>query len=116
MTRRSASLQAKHAFLLALAIGGAIPYGCHAVWSLALAGGIQLLNVAVTTRSVRLVLAEPGAGQAARIVFMLRLLTVLAAIALCIGPLGAQPAPFVVGLLVIVPAALWHGLSRASEA
>jgi hypothetical protein len=116
VTRRSASLQAKHAFLLALAIGGAIPYGCHAVWSLALAGGIQVLNVAVTTRSVRLVLAEPGAGQAARLVFMLRLLAVLTAIVLCVGPLGAKPVPFAVGLLMIVPAALWHGLSQAREA
>ena len=116
MTRRSASLQAKHLWLLALAIGGAIPYGCHAVWSLALAGGIQVVNVAVTTRSVRLVVAQPVAASAAHLVFMLRLFAVLAAIFLGLRVLGAAPVPFAIGLLAIVPAAVWHGLSQAREA
>jgi len=116
VTRRSASLQAKHTCLLALAIGGAIPYGCHAVWSLALAGGIQVLNLAVTERSVRLVVAEPASAFAARLVFLMRLLAVLAAIFIAVRLLGAKPAPFVVGLALIVPAALWHGLSQVREA
>jgi hypothetical protein len=115
VTRRSASLQAKHACLLALAITGAIPYGCHAVWSLALAGGIQVVNLAVTERSVRLVFAEPVSAVAARLVFLLRFFAVLAAIFIAVGRVGAQPIPFVVGLSLIVPAALWHGLSRARE-
>jgi len=116
VTRRSASLQAKHVLLVALAIGGAIPYGCHAVWSLALAGGIQVLNVAVTTRSVRLVVAEPVSASAAHLVFLLRLFAVLAAIFVALRVLGAQPVAFAIGLLVIVPAAVWHGLSQAREA
>jgi ATP synthase I chain len=116
VTRRSASLQAKHLLLLALAIGGAIPYGCHAVWSLALAGGIQVVNVAVTTRSVRLVVAQPVSASGAHLVFLLRLFAVLAAIFLALRVLGAAPLPFAIGLLVIVPAAVWHGLSQAREA
>jgi hypothetical protein len=74
------------------------------------------VNLAVTERSVRLVFAEPGSGFAARLVFMLRLLAVLAAIFLAVKTLGAAPVPFVIGLLVIAPAALWHGLSQAREA
>jgi hypothetical protein len=70
------------------------------------------LNLAVTERSVRLVVAEHGSAPAARLVFMLRLLAVLAAIFLAVGVLRAKPVPFVIGLSLIVPAALWHGLSR----
>jgi hypothetical protein len=113
---RNASLQAKHLCLLAVAIAGAIPYGWLAVWSLALAGGIQVLNLAVTERSVRLLVAEHGSAQGARIVFMLRLLTVLAAICLAVAVFGAKPIPFVIGLALIVPAALWHGLSKPTKA
>ena len=74
------------------------------------------MNVAVTTRSVRLVVAQPVAASAAHLAFMLRLLAVLAAIFLALHVLGAAPIPFAVGLLAIVPAALWHGLSQAREA
>jgi hypothetical protein len=116
VTRRSASLQAKHLLLLALAIGGAIPYGCHAVWSLALAGGIQVVNLAVTSRSVRLVVAQPVSASGAHLVFMLRLFAVLAAVFLALRVLGAAPLPFAAGLLMIVPAAVWHGFSQAREA
>jgi hypothetical protein len=77
------------------------------------------LNLAVTERSVRLLFAdsvEPVSAFGAQLVFMLRFLLVVAAIFLAVGRLGAQPVPFMVGLLLIVPAALWHGLSRAREA
>ena len=97
MRLRSASLQAKHAGLLAVAIAGAIPYGWHAVWSLALAGGIQVVNLAVTERSVRLVFAEPTSAVAARLVFTLRFFAVLAAVVLAVGRLGVSPVPFVIG-------------------
>ena len=111
MSLRSASLQAKHAALLALAIAGAIPYGTHAVWSLALAGGIQVLNLAVLERSVRLAVTEHGSAPAARVVLMLRLLILFAAVFLALRPLRADPIPFFVGLCLVVPATLWHGLS-----
>jgi len=112
---RSASLQAKHALLLALAIAGAIPYGCHAVWSLALAGGIQVVNLAVTERSVRLVAAAHAPAFAAQVLFFLRLLLVLAAIFAGLVLARAQPLPFLAGLLTVVPAVLWHGLAAARE-
>jgi ATP synthase I chain len=113
LTLRNASLQTKHACLLVLAIAGAIPYGCLAVWSLALAGGIQVLNLAVLERSVRLVVAENGSAPAARVFFMLRLFLVFGAIAAALGLFGARPLPFVAGLSVVVPAVIWHGLSTA---
>ena len=91
MKLRSASLQAVHAGLLALAMAGAIPYGWHAVWSLALAGGIQVLNLAVLERSVRLVVAGHGSAPIARMFFMLRLVLVLGAVLLALGPLGVAP-------------------------
>jgi hypothetical protein len=77
------------------------------------------VNLAVTERSVRLVFADagdPASAFFARLVFMFRLLVVLAAIFLAVGRLGAQPVAFAAGLLLIVPAVLWHGLSRAREA
>ena len=110
----SPSLQAAHASLLAVAIAGAIPYGWHAVWSLALAGGIQVLNLGVLERSVRLVVAEHGSAPAARVFLMLRLVLVLGAVLFALGPLGVARIPFVAGLLLVVPAVFWHGLSRAS--
>jgi hypothetical protein len=49
-------------------------------------------------------------------VFFLRLLLVLAAIFLGLRVIGAAPLPFALGLLAVVPAALWHGLAKAREA
>jgi hypothetical protein len=108
-------LQAKHALLLAVAIAGAIPYGWLAVWSLALAGGIQVVNLAVLEGSVRLVIGGRVARSATQVVLFLRLLLLGAAVLVALGHSGAAPAPFVIGLLVIVPATLWHGASRAVE-
>ena len=115
MKLRSASLQAVHAGLLALALAGAIPYGWHAVWSLALAGGIQVVNLAVLEGSVRLLIGGRAPRPATQLVLFLRLLLLGAAVFAALGHAGVEPAPFVAGLLVIVPAALWHGASRAAE-
>jgi len=114
--RRIRSLQAKHALLLVLAIAGVIPYGCHAVLSLALAGGIQVVNLAVLEGSVRLLIGGGAPRPATQLVLFLRLLLLGAAVFAALGHLGVAPAPFVAGLLVVVPAALWHGVSRAAEA
>jgi hypothetical protein len=111
--RRNPSLQAKHALLLSVAIAGAIPYGWLAVWSLALAGGIQVVNLAVLEGSVRLVIGGRVARSATQGVLFLRLLLLGAAVLAALGPLRAAPIPFVVGLLVIVPAALWQGASHS---
>ena len=121
MKQRSASLHAKYLIALALAIAGAIPYGCHAVCSLALGGGIQLLNLSVLERSVRAVLSAGGAaGNAAalaQLTLVIRTVLFFTAVTYVLTRTNAQPLPFLAGLLVIVPAALWHGLAaRAPEA
>ena len=111
MNRRSASLHAKHLLVLALAIAGAIPYGFHAVWSLAAGGGIQVLNLTVLERSVRALL---GAGPLAPMVqslLALRMLLFFAAVCYVLFTFDVEPLAFLAGLLAVVPALIWHGLT-----
>jgi hypothetical protein len=72
------------------------------------------VNLAVLERSVRLVVAEHGSAPAARMFLLLRLVLVMAAVLLALGPLGVDRVPFVVGLLLVVPATFLHGLGRAN--
>jgi hypothetical protein len=85
----------------------------HAAGSLLAGGGIQALNLKALERSVRLVLgwskARPGAMGAVALVartllFFLAVFSVLAAT-------PVHVPGFAVGLLLAVPASLWHGLS-----
>ncbi len=111
---RSASLHAKYSFVLALAIAGAIPYGCHAAWSLALGGGIQLVNLSILDRSVRAVLSTGGTGNAAslaQITLVLRTVVFFTAVIYVLTSTPAKALFFLAGLLVVVPAAIWHGLA-----
>ncbi|MFI5314289.1 MAG: hypothetical protein ACHQ6T_01200 [Myxococcota bacterium] len=73
------------------------------------------MNLAVLEGSVRLVIGGRAARPAAQLVLFLRLLLLGAAVFAALGYAGAAPAPFVIGLLAVVPAALWHGASRAVE-
>lgn len=114
MKRRSASLQARHALVLLLAIAGAIPYGCHAVWSLVLGGGVQVLNVAILERSVRLALGGGLPGAAIWLVLFARMLLLFAAVLVLLGRVGVSPLPFTIGLFAILPAGLWHGLALSA--
>jgi hypothetical protein len=107
-------LQARHGLVLLLAIAGAIPYGCHAVFSLAVGGGIQVLNLAVLERSVRVALAGQAGGVATLFLFS-RLLLLLTAVGLLLTRGGVAPLPFVVGLLALIPATLWFGFDKAAE-
>ena len=120
MTKRSASLHAKYAIVLALAIAGAIPYGCHAVWSTALGGGIQLLNLSLLERGVRAVLsagaASGNAASLAQVTLLVRTVLFFTAGIYVLAFTPVQPLAFLAGLLVIVPAAVWHGLVSASPA
>ena len=120
MTKRSASLHAKYAIVLALAIAGAIPYGCHAVWSTALGGGIQLLNLSLLERGVRAVLsagaASGNAASLAQVTLLVRTVLFFTAVIYVLAFTPVQPLAFLAGLLVIVPAAVWHGLVSASPA
>jgi hypothetical protein len=109
--RRSASLHAKHLLVLALAVAGAIPYGLHAVWSLAAGGGIQVVNLTVLERSVRALLGAGATAPAAQALLALRLLLLFAAVTFVLVATDVQPLAFLAGLLTVVPALLWHGLS-----
>jgi hypothetical protein len=111
LKRRSASLHAKHLIVLALAIAGAIPYGFHAVGSLAAGGGIQVLNLTVLERSVRALLGAGAAAPAAQMLLALRLVLLFAAVSFVLFATNVQPLPFLVGLLAVVPALIWHGLT-----
>ena len=111
MKLRSASLHAKHLLVLALAIAGAIPYGFHAVGSLAAGGGIQVLNLTVLERSVRALLGAGAAAPAAQLLLALRLVLFFTAIAFVLFATDVQPLAFLAGLLVVVPALIWHGLT-----
>jgi ATP synthase I chain len=108
-------LHAKYLIVLALAIAGGISYGCHAAWSVALGGGIQLLNLTVLERSVRAVLstgsAAGNAASLAQVTLVLRTVLFFTAVIYVLAFTSVQPLSFLAGLLVIVPAALWHGLT-----
>ena len=95
-------------------MAGAIPYGWHAVLSLAVGGGIQVLNLAVLERSVRVALTGQAGGLATLFLFS-RLLLVLAAVGLVLTQTGVAPVPFVVGLFALIPAAIWFGFDKAAE-
>ncbi len=120
MSQRSASLHAKYLIVLALAIAGAIPYGCDAAWSAAAGGGIQLLNLSVLDRGVRAAFSTDAAGQAtaiAQVMLVLRTVLFFTAVIYVLAATPVLPLAFLAGLLAIVPAAVWHGLtSQAPQA
>lgn len=115
------SLHAIHLGLLAVALAGSIPYGWSATASLALGGGIQVLNLRALERSVRLMVAstvESGsrARVAAHAASGLRLLLLLALLAWVMVATPVAPLPFGIGLLLVVPALAWYGISQARHA
>jgi len=113
--QRSPSLHTKYLIVLVLAFAGAISYGFHAAWSLALGGGIGLVNLMVLERSVRGLLSlQTSAPAAAPLVLVLRAALLLAAVGYVLTATPAQPLAFLAGLLAIVPALLWHGLTPPS--
>src|SRR5262249_33869948 len=104
---------ARHGLLVALAFCGALPYGMHAAGSLLAGGGIQALNLKALERSVRLVLglqgARPGAGGAVTLVA--RSLLCFAGVFWVLVALPVHVPGFAAGLLLVVPASIWHGFS-----
>ena len=111
MKQRSASLHAKYMIVLVLAFAGAFSYGSHAAWSLALGGGIGVLNLTVLERSVRGLLSLQSSAPAAQLVLVLRTVVLFVAVSYVLAATPVQPLPFLGGLLAIVPATIWHGLS-----
>ncbi len=121
MSASSPSLHAIHAALLAVALAGSIPYGWSATASLALGGGIQVLNLRALERSVRLMLAstvESGsrARLAAHAVSGLRLLLLLALLSWVLIATPVRPLAFAIGLLLVVPALGLYGFKVSRRA
>jgi len=118
LKQRSASLHAKYLIVLALAFAVGFPYGCHAAWSLALGGGIQVLNLTALERSVRAALsagrASGNAAPVAQLALFLRALLFFVAVAFVLVAVPVQPIAFLAGLLTVVPAVLWHGLAAST--
>ncbi|MFQ5697061.1 MAG: hypothetical protein ACE5IL_02110 [Myxococcota bacterium] len=112
------TLQRKNALLAALAVLGSIPYGVPAVASVALGGGIQIVNLRVLERSVRMwVLSGEARSSVPAQVFMIaRFLLLLAAVGAALALLPVRPLWLLLGLGTLVPAALWHGLDPRSRA
>ena len=111
----SLSLKAKHGLLVAVAVLGAIPYGVPAVWSAALGGGIQIVNLWAMEKGVGALLGAPDRAPDpfARVLIGMRMLALLACVAAILWFLPVRPLGFVVGLSALVPAVLWHGLETA---
>jgi hypothetical protein len=84
----------------------------HAAGSLLAGGGIQALNLKALERSVRRVLGlkgtKPGGAGVVAVVVRTALLFAVVFWVLAATPVHA-PA-FAVGLLLAVPASIWHGL------
>ncbi len=121
MSASSPSLHAIHAVLLVVALAGSIPYGWSATASLALGGGIQVLNLRALERSVRLMLAstvESGsrARLAAHAVSGLRLLLLLALLSWVLIATPVRPLAFGIGLLLVVPALGLYGYKVSRRA
>ena len=108
-------LQAKHALLVAVAVLGTIPYGVPAVWSAALGGGIQIVNLWAMERGVGALLGTPDRApdSFARVLLGVRMLALLASVGAMLWLLPILPLAFLVGLSALVPAGLWHGLETA---
>ncbi len=120
MNLHSRSVHMLHALLLALAIAGTIPYGWHTAGSLALGGGIQVLNLRLLERSVRLMIgASLERGTRARLAVhaaaLLRLLLLVAAVGWTLTQTPVEPLPFGAGLLLVLPALAWYGLREAPQ-
>jgi len=118
---RSPSVHLVHASLLAVAIAGTIPYGWHTAGSLALGGGIQVLNLRLLERSVRLMIGtsvEQGTrGRlTVHVAAALRLLLLVTAVGWVLTQTPVEPLPFGAGLMLVLPALAWHGLRESRVA
>jgi hypothetical protein len=86
----------------------------HAAGSLLAGGGIQVVNLKVLERNVRAITGGPGARAqgAAGLAFVLARFMLLIGLVLWVFAQGwVQPLAFGMGLLLVVPASVWHGLA-----
>ena len=111
------SIHARNALVLAGGLLGAAPLGWHVVASLALGGGMQVVNLRGLERSVRgmLGLAAQGQTYGARALVAVRWALFLGAVVLALTTLPLEPIAFLVGLSTVVPAVIWHGFATAGQ-
>ncbi len=115
MRGRAVSLHTKNALVLALFLGAVAPFGATALISVALGGGMQLVNLRGLERSVGGMLGTSGGGGLLQGLLALRLLGLLGLVGLVLLTLPVQPLAFALGLSTVVPAVLWHGLTSAAR-
>ncbi len=116
-----ATLPAKHLLVLAVALVASFPYGWRASASLALGGGIQIVNLRALERSVAQLLDFASSGQqlgvgfrlGASVVVQLRWILVLSLVGIILLTLPVNPIALLVGLSTVVVAVLWHGFASA---
>lgn len=115
MTLWPLGIKQKNGLLVALAVLGAIPYGVRAVWSTALGGGIQIVNLWAMERGVAALLgsSDQPPEPFARVLVGVRTVGLLACVGLILWLMPIRTLAFVVGLSALVPAVLWHGLETA---
>ncbi len=115
MRGRLVSLHTKNALMLALFLGAAAPFGWSALMSVAIGGGIEVVNLRGLERSVGGLLRTGGGGGFLQALLALRLLLLLALVGVVLVTLPVEPLAFVLGLSSVVPAVLWHGLTGAER-
>ena len=116
------TLPARHWLVLAVAFVGSFPYGWRASASVALGGGIQVVNLKALERGVAWMLGlassggplSAGARLGAGLLVQLRWLILLTAVGVILLLLPVEPIAFIVGLSTAALAVLWHGFSTAS--
>ncbi len=115
MIRLLSSLHARHVVCSVLALLCSMPYGWRAVFSLAVGGGIQIVNLVALERSVAslVALASASRGGAGQVLLATRYLALVAAVGVALWKLPIDPLFFAVGLSALVPAVIWHGLAAS---
>ena len=113
--KQPVSIHARNFVVLLVAVLAVTPYGWPAVGSLALGGGIQVLNLRALERGVATMLSRAAVGQTsgARALLALRWLLTLGVVVFVLLRLPVEPIAFAVGLSTVVPAAIWHGFASA---
>ena len=115
------TLHGKQFLVLLVAFVASFPYGWRASTSIALGGGIQVVNLKALERCVAWLLGLASAGRplsgAARLgaglLVQLRWLILVTAVAVILFLLPVEPIAFLVGLSTAALAVLWHGFVTA---
>ncbi len=115
------TLHGKQFLVVLVAFVASFPYGWRAGASVALGGGIQVVNLKALERCVAWLLGlasgggplSVGARLGAGLLVQLRWLILAAAVAAILLTLPVEPIAFLVGLSTAALAALWHGFATA---